>query len=310
MISFSKDRPGVRINCLAAATCLLLAMPIPVAMADGQLTFDSAEAAVDALLGSLKARDVDALEKLFGEKEWKELAGPDKVQAREGLESIYASALDSHALAPGDNGGKVLIIGKEAWPFPIPLVDENGKWRFDTVAGMEEILNRRIGGNELSAIAIMREYAAAQIQYASIDRDGDAVLEYAQRVNSAAGQHDGLYWASDSAGESPLGPFVSEAGDYLSGRTGGDPFKGYYFKVLTRQGAGAPGGRYDYVINGNMIGGFAMIAYPADYGNSGIMSFIINQQGEVYERDFGEESDVVASSVTEYDPTGWMSSTD
>lgn len=276
-----------------------------------QANFDSAEAAVTALLDSLKARDVDALAKLFGEKEWETLAGPDKVQAREGLEDIYESAKVSHALMPGEEGGQILVIGAQAWPFPIPIVAENGKWHFDTAAGMEEILNRRIGTNELTAISVMREYVEAQVRYASADRDGDDVLEYAQRVNSTSGQRDGLYWVSQEPGdESPLGPFVSESADYLEGREKDAPFKGYYFKVLSRQGANAPGGRYDYVINGNMIGGFAMIAYPAEYGNSGIMSFIVNQQGVVYERDLGDETIVAAQSVTEYEPEGWTPSKD
>jgi hypothetical protein len=293
-----------------AAVAMLFALSVSHAAAADQSTFDSADAAVDALLGGLKARDVDALAKIFGEKEWQELAGPDKAQAREGLEKIYEAALESRALAPGENGTQVLIIGKEAWPFPIPLVEEQGKWRFDTAAGLEEILNRRIGGNELSAIATVREYVLAQIRYGSTDRDGDDVLEYAQKINSGNGQHDGLYWESSAGQESPLGPFVSESADYLDGRDQGAPFKGYYFKVLSRQGAGAPGGRYDYVINGNMIGGFAMVAYPAEYANSGIMSFIVNQQGEVYERDLGEETAIVAPSLTEYDPTGWSATAD
>jgi hypothetical protein len=297
---------------LLAAATLALAIPLHHALAQSaQATFDTAEAAVTALLDSLKARDVDALARLFGETEWATLAGPDRAQAREGLETIYQSAQISHALAPGENGEKILIIGPEAWPFPIPIVAENGKWRFDSAAGMEEILNRRIGANELSAIAVMREYVEAQVRYASADRDGDDVLEYAQKVNSNSGQRNGLYWVSQEPGdESPLGPFVTESAAYLEGRESDAPFKGYYFKVLSRQGAGAPGGRYDYVINGNMIGGFAMVAYPAEYGNSGIMSFVINQQGVVYERDLGAETIVAAQSMTEYEPVGWTQSSD
>ena len=291
MAQFHRSRLSNRTSSLLrpawAAAVLTFALPFHQALADsGQTAFDSADAAVVALLESLKARDVDALAKLFGEKEWETLVGPDKAQAREGLEQIYESAQVSHVLAPGDDGAKILIIGSEAWPFPILIVTENGKWRFDTEAGMEEILNRRIGANELSAIDVMHEYVEAQTRYASADRDGDNVLEYAQRINSTSGQRDGLYWVSEAPGdESPLGPFVSESAAYLEGRESNAPFKGYYFKVLSRQGASAPGGRYDYVINGNMIGGFAMVAYPAEYGNSGIMSFIINQQGDVYERD-------------------------
>ena len=276
--------------------------------ASEQAKFDRPEMAVNALLNSLKDRDVDGLAKLFGQEQWDELVGPDKSQAREGLLRIYEAAQVSKTVVDRGDGYKVLIIGPEGWPFPIPLVPEQGQWRFDTEAGIEEILNRRIGQNELTAIAIMREYVEAQVKYASVDRDGDEVLEYAQRIAGSAGKKDGLHWASTGGDESPLGPFVSESATYLQGREAGDPFRGYYFRILTRQGESAPGGRYDYIINGNMIGGFAMIAYPAEYGNSGIMSFIVNQQGVVYERDLGEETAVAAQSMTEYDPAGWSES--
>jgi len=297
--------------CAFAAVALLIAQPIDGARAASeQAKFDRPEAAVDALLASLKNRDVDGLAKLFGEEQWDQLVGPDKSQAREGLLRIYEAAQVSKTVVDGGDGRKILIIGSEGWPFPIPLVPDKGQWRFDTEAGIEEVLNRRIGQNELTAIAIMREYVEAQVRYASVDRDGDQVLEYAQRVVSTAGKKDGLHWASAGGDESPLGPFVSESASYLQGREAGNPFRGYYFKIVTRQGESAPGGRYDYVINGNMIGGFAMIAYPAEYGNSGLMSFIVNQQGVVYERDLGEETAVAAQSITDYDPNGWTESED
>lgn len=297
--------------CRIVAAVLLVALPFEGAWATSeQAKFDRPEMAVDALLESLKNRDVENLAKLFGQEQWDRLVGPDKSQAREGLLRIYEAAQISKAVVEGGEGRKVLIIGPEGWPFPIPLVPERGQWRFDTEAGIEEVLNRRIGQNELTAIAVIREYAEAQVKYASADRDGDDVLEYAQRIASTTGKRDGLHWASGSGDESPLGPFVSESASYLEGREPTDPFRGYYFKVLTRQGEGAPGGRYDYVINGNMIGGFAMVAYPAEYDNSGIMSFIINQQGIVFERDLGSETEVAAQSTTEYDPTGWSESED
>jgi hypothetical protein len=291
---------------------LSLANPIQDASAASeQAMFDRPEMAVDALLNSLKDRDVDGLAKLFGPDQWDTLVGPDKAQAREGLLRIYEAAQVSKMLVDGGDGSKVLVIGPEGWPFPIPLIPEGGQWRFDTESGIQEVLNRRIGHNELTAIAVMGEYVEAQVRYASADRDGDRVLEFAQRIASSAGKHDGLYWASEGAtDESPLGPFVTESVRYLEGREAGDPFRGYFFKVLTRQGDSAPGGRYDYVINGNMIGGFAMIAYPAEYGNSGIMSFVVNQEGVVYERDLGDETAVAAQSTEEYDPEGWTESED
>jgi hypothetical protein len=295
----------------AVAALLLIVQPAHVAQAASEQTkFDKPEMAVDALLNDLKNRDVDGLAKLFGQDQWDELVGPDKSQAREGLLRIYEAAQISKTVVDRGDGYKILIIGPEGWPFPIPLAPDKGQWRFDTAAGIQEVLNRRIGQDELNAIAVMREYVDAQVKYASVDRDGDDVLEYAQRIVSTAGKQDGLYWASDGGGESPLGPFVSESASYLQGRQAGDPFHGYYFKILTRQGDGAPGGRYDYIINGNMIGGFAMIAYPAEYGNSGVMSFIVNQQGVVYERDLGEDTAVAAQSTTEYDPTDWEESKD
>jgi Protein of unknown function (DUF2950) len=297
--------------CSVAAAVLLFTPPLSSARAASEQTmFDRPEMAVDALLDSLKNRDVDSLAKLFGQEQWDRLVGPDKSQAREGLLRIYEAAQVSKTVVDRGDGYKVLIIGPEGWPFPIPLVPEGGQWRFDTEAGIEEVLNRRIGQNELNAIAVLREYVEAQVRYASVDHDGDEVLEYAQRIASTAGKQDGLYWVSAGGDESPLGPFVSESATSLEGREAGDPFRGYYFKVLTRQGESAPGGRYDYIINGNMIAGFAMIAYPAEYGNSGIMSFIVNQQGIVYERDLGEETAVVAQSMAEYDPADWSESED
>lgn len=297
--------------CSLVASMLLLAQPIHGAWAASeQAAFDSPEMAVDALLENLENRDVDGLAKLFGQDQWDELVGPDKSQAREGLLRIYEAAQVSKTVVDGGDGRKILIVGSEGWPFPIPLVPDKGQWRFDTEAGIEEVLNRRIGQNELTAIAIMREYVEAQVTYASVDRDGDEVLEYAQRVASTAGKKDGLHWVSEGGDESPLGSFVSESAAYLQGREAGDPFRGYYFRVLTRQGENAPGGRYDYIINGNMIAGFAMVAYPAEYGNSGVMSFIVNQQGMVYERDLGGETAIAAQSMTEYDPDGWSESED
>ncbi len=162
---------------------------------------------------------------------------------------------------------------------------------------------RRIGRNELSAVEICQAYMEAQIQYARTDRDGDDVREFAQTILSDEGQMGGLYWeAGDGEELSPFGPLVAEARDYLEGREVGDPFKGYYYKILTRQGAKAPGGRYDYIINGNMIAGFALIAFPADHGNSGIMTFVCNHQGKVYQKDLGEDTDLIAGGMVVYNP--------
>lgn len=292
------------LGLLPAAAIIWLALAQGAAAA--QQTFDTPEAAVQALLDAVKNRDVDALSAIFGPEHMDELVGPDKVEAREGVEAFAEKAAVAHSLQPDGKGGMTLVVGAEAWPFPVPLIKDGNKWRFDTETGVEEIIDRRVGENELSAIAALNEYVDAQVAYASKDRDGDEVLEYAQKITSTPGKQDGLYWqTSDPNDASPFGPFVAEAADYLEGRKPGDPFKGYYYRILTRQGEGAPGGRYDYIINGNMIAGFAMLAFPADYGNSGVMSFIVNHQGKVYQRDLGEHTDIIAPMIVEYDPTGW-----
>jgi hypothetical protein len=189
-------------------------------------------------------------------------------------------------------------------------VKRNGGWFFDTDAGKDELLNRRIGNNELGTIPVMREYVDAQREYASSDHDGDQVLEYAQRLVSSPGKEDGLYWPPAYDGDvSPFGPLVAYA--QVEGyspelreedETERGPFHGYYFKVLTRQGKHAPGGKYNYVVNGNMIAGFAMVAWPAEYGGSGVMTFVVNQQGRVYQKDLGPATAKIARKMSAYDP--------
>ena len=204
---------------------------------------------------------------------------------------------------------RVLLIGDQAWPMPIPLVKDKGAWRFATEEGADELVNRRIGGNERNAIDVLRAYLDAQRQYASRDRDGDGVLQYAQKLGSTPGKHDGLYWPADAAkGEepSPFGPLVAESAPYLKGHKEGDAYRGYHFKILTRQGKSAPGGAYSYVINGRMIAGFAMVAYPARYGDSGVMTFIVSNNGKIYEKDLGRNSTAIGIAMTTFDPgPGW-----
>ena len=199
---------------------------------------------------------------------------------------------------------RVVLIGDQAWPMPIPLVKDKGVWHFATAEGADELVNRRIGGNERSAIHVLRAYLDAQREYASRDRDGDNVLQYAQKLGSSPGKHDGLYWPAHAAkGEetSPFGPLVAESADYLKGHKEGDPYRGYRFKILTRQGKSAPGGAYNYVINGRMIAGFAMVAYPAQYGESGVMTFIVSNNGKVYEKDLGRNSDKIGAAMTTFE---------
>lgn len=280
---------------------------IMAAEADKQKVFKTPEAAVEALLEALRKNDDNAMLDIFGHEYKDFIVTTDKVAAREDRERVYQAAQEKKTLHRQGEEKVVLVIGRNEWPVPFPIVREKSGWRFDTEEGFEEVLNRRIGENELNAIATAGAYVDAQVEYAIIDRDGDEVLEYAQRLGSSKGKKDGLYWeVNPASGEelSPFGPFVADAGDYidLEGRKPGDPFKGYYYKVLTRQGENSPGGRYDYIINGNMIAGFALIAFPADYGSSGVITFVVSQQGKVYEKDLGEETRFIANALEVYNP--------
>lgn len=203
-----------------------------------------------------------------------------------------------------------MSIGKDAFPLPIPLVKQGSTWYFDLKQGEQEILNRRIGHNELNAIAVCHAYVEAQREYAALHPPGKAQAEYAQRLDSSAGKRDGLYWVAETAAdESPFGPLVAsaEAAGYSANPAGTrTPYHSYYFRILTRQGPSAPGGAKDYVTGGHMTGGFAMIAFPAKYGDAGIMTFIVDQTGIVFERNLGPGTEAIARRITAYDPDqGW-----
>jgi hypothetical protein len=285
--------------------------------ADVGKSFSSAEAAVSALQAAATAKDVTALHDLFGPA-WADLENPDRVQATNELSTFTAALSQTNRLVRQSGSRCLLEVGPDFWPFPVPLVKEGGRWFFDTAAGKEEILSRRIGKNELATLQVVRAYVDAQRDYASRDRDGDQVLEYAQRLVSSPGGQDGLYWPPEASGEiSPLGPLVALAdgqGYGLKSRNANarrEPLEGYYFRILTRQGKHAPGGRYDYIINGNMIGGFALVAWPAEYGESGIMTFLVNQQGRVYQKDLGPKTGRIAADLKEYNPDeSWSVSPD
>jgi hypothetical protein len=271
-------------------------------------TFATPDEAVASLVAGVKSLDQAGLRSLFGPLVT-EIQNPDRVQATNELEAFGAALDEKFRVVHESKTQCVLEVGTNAWPFPIPIVEQNGRWFFDTAAGKEELLNRRVGRNELAVLEVMRAYVDAQREYASRDRDGDEVLKYAQRLASFPGKQDGLYWPADPDGEiSPLGPMVAHAqaegyfGDTPIDKVSPQPFHGYLFKVLTAQGKHAPGGKYNYIINGNMIGGFALIAWPAEYGQSGIMTFIVNQQGRVYEKDLGNATAKAARKINAYDP--------
>jgi hypothetical protein len=274
--------------------------------ADPGQRFASAQAACDALVRAARASDRVTLRQLLGLRA-DEVVAADQVQAAHELERFAAAYDEGKRLIRESETRYVLEVGSDHWPFPIPIVRQDGSWHFDTDAGLEEILNRRIGRNELAVLEAVGAYVDAQREYASRDRDGDDVLEYAQKFQSTEGARDGLYWPPESDGElSPLGPLVAQAQihGYQLGtqRTDPEPFHGYYFKILTRQGSHAPGGKYGYVINGNMIGGFALVAWPAQHGESGIMTFIVNHQGRAYQKDLGPRTPRKARALTVYDP--------
>ena len=294
-----------------------LLMPWAGPAAEPTKTFATPDDAVASLTAAVKAQDGQALRAIFGPA-IAEIENPDRVQATNEFAAFAGAVSDGVHITHDSDTRCELEVGTNNWPFPIPIVQRDGRWFFDTAAGQEELLNRRIGKNELEVLDVIRAYVDAQREYASRDRDGDQVLEYAQRLSSTPGTKDGLYWPPDLDGEiSPLGPFVAHAqsagyfGDTPIDKHSPQPFQGYLFKILTRQGKHAPGGKYDYLINGNMIGGFALVAWPADYGQSGIMTFIVNQQGRVFQKDLGTSTAKVAGKMTTYDPDpSWRVSPD
>ncbi len=322
------------------AASLLLAAGIALVVAAGmatarsadmdvkQLTFTAPEEARQALVDAVKNRDTNQLNLIFGTHYEKLLSG-DPVQDKQELE-LFVAALDrSSGLLQKDASKVVLTIGEDNWPFPIPIVRRSDRWSFDTAAGMEEILNRRIGGNELSAIATCRAYVLAQWEYFTEgDHDNDGVAEYAQHFYSSPGQKDGLYWDTvEGEPPSPMGALVAAARaegypmvkhkktvaaiSEVAPGSPRSPYHGYFFRIIKRQGLHAPGGKYDYIINGNMIAGYALIAYPDKYGSSGVMTFMVNQQGRVYQKNLGPETAKIAAQITEYDPdSSWKLVTD
>jgi hypothetical protein len=284
------------------------AIPVVAAGAE-QKTFATPDEAVDALLAALKADDDAALVAIFGDAHKTLIITPDRAANSANRAKAVAAMQTYRLLEEPTKDRRVLLIGDQAWPLPIPLVRVGERWRFATEEGEDEIVNRRIGANERSAIKVLRAYLDAQKDYAERDRNGDGVLQYAQRLGSTPGKHDGLYWPADAAkGEeaSPFGPLVAESAAYLKGHHSGDPYRGYHFRILTRQGKSAPGGAYSYVINGRMIAGFAMVAYPAQYGESGVMTFIVSHNGKVFEKDLGQNSAETGAKMTTFDPgAGW-----
>jgi hypothetical protein len=288
---------------LAAA---LLAAPLAAPAAEEQKTFGSPEEAAKALAAAAGAGDAKALEAILGPGSASLVRSGDAVADRRGRERFAQAFAEANKVEHRGDAKAVLLVGKDEWPLPIPIVKGADGWRFDTKSGREEILNRRIGRNELSAAQAMLAYVDAQREYYLRNPRNDKLLHYAQKFGSTPGKRDGLYFAT-KAGEppSPLGPLFASAkaqGYTKDGDDLPDPYHGYRYRILKRQGPDAPGGAYDYVVQGRMIGGFALIAWPAAYGNSGVMTFIVNHDGVVYERDLGPNTAAAAGKITSFNP--------
>ncbi len=303
------DYRWFRFVAISLATVLVfLGVCAPVFAAGvEQKTFAAPQQAVDSLVAAVRASDRHEMLRILGSEGAKLIFSGDRIADRQGRQKFVSAYDDAHRLDLAVNDKAVLIIGKDAWPFPIPVVKQGNVWRFDTRAGMQEILDRRIGRNELNVIEVCRAYVDAQREYASMQQSGNGIREYAQKFKSSPGKHDGLYW-SVTAGEkeSPFGPLVASATE--EGYTGGhhkgrrSPYHGYYYRILKRQGRNAPGGAKDYIVNGHMTGGFGLLAFPAKWGDSGVMTFIVNQDGIVFEKNLGPDTAEIARHITEFDP--------
>jgi len=284
---------------------LLLSHPASAATAAAQSTFATAEQALDGLVAALRSGDVEAIEKVLGPGSEALVNSGDPVADKNARERFLAAVAEGSKPMKRDNGSVVFAVGKDEWPFPIPVATTGSGWRFDAKAGAEEIVDRRIGSNELNTINVCLAYVDAQREYATEDRNRDGFIEYAQKFLSDPGQRDGLYWpAQVGEEESPMGPLMvsaqAEGYSFAHGRS--TPYYGYYYRILKAQGPHATGGARDYLIRGHMIGGFALVAFPASYGASGIMTFIVNQDGQVYQQDLGPKTAEIAAKMTLYDP--------
>lgn len=272
-------------------------------------TFASPSQAVHALVAAARSNNRTELLKIFGPAGQDLVSSGDKIADKEARARFVDHYNKANKIVLDTKHKATLIIGTKEWPFPIPIVREGDSWHFDTQTGAQEILDRRIGRNELSAIAVCHSYVQAQRAYAA-DRESEQKSEaYARKFVSSPGEQNGLYWpARPGEKESPIGPLMASARAEGYGGTKDIkkgqhvPYHGYYYKILTRQGAAAPGGARDYLVKGQMTGGFALIAFPAKYGDSGVMTFIVNQDGMVYEKNFGPDTAAIAPSITKFNP--------
>lgn len=293
------------ITRLLVIAVVLMAFSVSFAATAQQKTFSSADEAVKAAIAAARSNNDKELLAIFGANAKEILFSGDAVADKERRGQFIAAYDEKNRLATKGEE-TILIVGKQEWPFPIPVVKKGQSWVFDTEKGKEEILNRRIGENELNTIQVMLAIVDAEREYAIKDRNRDGLLEYAQKFISDPGKKNGLYWeAKQGEPQSPFGPIMVRARSegYKKQESGGPPpYHGYYYKILTAQGKDAPGGAYSYLVKGKMIGGFAVVAYPAQYGNSGVMTFIVNHEGKVFQKNLGPNTPSIAKSMKEYNP--------
>jgi hypothetical protein len=288
---------GLTLVSLAASIALLACSRGPKG------TFDTKEEAVQAIAEIAGKGDTARVQEMFGPDGPEMLSSGDEQDDAEDAQRVKAMILEKVAFEDVDETTKIALLGNDAWPLPFPLVLQEGRWRFDAEAGREELLNRRIGRNELLVLASLHAYVDAQREYFSEARDGKP-RAYARHFWSSEGAHDGLYWpAVEGEPESPLGPLLAEAAARRDPDATPQPYNGYNFRIVEAQGKSAPGGERSYLDEqGAMTKGFAAIAWPAKYGNSGIMTFQVNQQGVIFQKDLGAETDTVVAGITAYDP--------
>jgi hypothetical protein len=299
-------RFAFRLFAAAVVAMIIIVIGVKADATVKQKGFATPDEAVNAFATAMRSNDEQALLSIFGTGAKELISSGDPVQDKQRRE-MFISDYDRKNSITQEGAKMVLVIGEKDWPFPIPLVKKGDQWIFDTKAGKEEILNRRIGEDELSTVQTLLAIVDAQREYALIDRDNDGLRAYAEKLRSDPGKKNGLYWeAKEGEAPSPLGELVADARAEGYTRTGPKqgpiPFHGYYFRLLKKQGKYAPGGAFDYVVKNKMIGGFAVVAYPAVYGSSGVMTFVVNHEGVVYEKDLGKNTAKTAKAMTSFDP--------
>jgi len=287
---------------------ILLGLLAAACAAKKQPGFENADEAARQLVQACRTGDVKEAEHILGPESQEILSSGDAVADKAGREKFVELYDEKHRLEQVDENKMVLCVGEIDWPLPIPIIRSGDVWVFDTAAGREEILNRRIGRNELNSIQVCLAYCDAQCEYFMTDHDGNGIREYAQRIKSSEGKHDGLYWpAKDGQPMSPLGELAAKAvaEGYNPDQPSGDgprPYHGYYYRILKAQGSHAKGGAFSYLAHDKMIGGFALVAYPAEYGNSGVMTFIVDHDSTVFQKDLGSDTKELAEAMENFDP--------